>query len=575
MSCEAILQGAPSADDYTHVTASSPTIELVPAPPLSTPSIGAENGPAPSGASACEEALQTPAASGSPQGGGSPGNAPPPTRFGELLEAQSARTAKSEGERSKSKGRHGDSHRPDQDGAPAVVSASPAGVIGAPPPAGTPGKAIASQSLPGGPQNTSIATSKAAATPGGPRPASGTTGADAPSVSVQGTPADRAQKLPASASAGGQSAAQQTQAARQQADGRGAATAKAPTPRLGAQPDPAAAQAQQHPSSPSLPGRPAAKQTTTPAQGHGGAPSGAGAPRGQATPQFPTARASTATLQRSGAAGRASADLNTQSAGFPSAPTIASSASASSGAHSAGGGGSPPSAPAPSPNLPDRPAPASGPGQGGDSAQIPARSNSNTSAAPTTSSSGPSGAASDATGQQQGILSLPGSGVAGAGDAAAAGRSLLPLGAGALGSALTHQIEYLRASVALAQRAGGAQARITLSPPALGELRIRLTQTQGGLIARVSADSGAGAALLSENQAELRSTLSSLGVVLLHLDIASGSFGQAAPGGAQRRVRSASTRVRVEPEEQQADAAAPPTQASALALHRGAVNVLA
>ncbi len=92
-------------------------------------------------------------------------------------------------------------------------------------------------------------------------------------------------------------------------------------------------------------------------------------------------------------------------------------------------------------------------------------------------------------------------------------------------------IDAIRATIEIAARQGYAQARIELQPEELGHISIRLLQTSEGLRARVSADTPAGAQALNQGRSELRQTLTSLGVSVLHLDI--GSSGQF-PAGAGR-----------------------------------------
>jgi flagellar hook-length control protein FliK len=92
------------------------------------------------------------------------------------------------------------------------------------------------------------------------------------------------------------------------------------------------------------------------------------------------------------------------------------------------------------------------------------------------------------------------------------------------GVALQDMIESIHATVELAARQGMAQARIALEPAELGSVRIHLSQTSDGLLARVSADTPAAAQALASGHAELHQSLSSLGVSLLRLDI--NSFGQ-------------------------------------------------
>ena len=94
-------------------------------------------------------------------------------------------------------------------------------------------------------------------------------------------------------------------------------------------------------------------------------------------------------------------------------------------------------------------------------------------------------------------------------------------------------IDSIGARIQVAARQGVTQARIALHPQELGEVRVHLTQSSAGLIARVTADTPAAARALSEGHSELAHTLSSLGVSLLRLDI--GSPGQQQAGGGEAR----------------------------------------
>jgi flagellar hook-length control protein FliK len=87
---------------------------------------------------------------------------------------------------------------------------------------------------------------------------------------------------------------------------------------------------------------------------------------------------------------------------------------------------------------------------------------------------------------------------------------------------LQQVIDAARATIAMAARQGVTQARIALRPAQLGDVRIHLSQSADGLLARVTADSPAAAQALAEGRAELHQSLSSLGVSLLRLDIGSG-----------------------------------------------------
>ncbi len=87
---------------------------------------------------------------------------------------------------------------------------------------------------------------------------------------------------------------------------------------------------------------------------------------------------------------------------------------------------------------------------------------------------------------------------------------------------LQDAIDAVRASFTVAVRQGQSQAQITLSPASLGAIRISLSQTPDGLIARVAADHPEALQLLQQNSAELRNSLQASGLHLLRLDIGSG-----------------------------------------------------
>ncbi|HEY7829872.1 MAG TPA: flagellar hook-length control protein FliK [Solirubrobacteraceae bacterium] len=98
------------------------------------------------------------------------------------------------------------------------------------------------------------------------------------------------------------------------------------------------------------------------------------------------------------------------------------------------------------------------------------------------------------------------------------------------GVGLQQAIEAVHATIELASRQGLSQARIALQPEELGEIRIHLSQSAQGLIARVTADTHAAAQALAEGHSELRQSLDSLGLTALHMDTS--SFNQA---GMQQR----------------------------------------
>lgn len=117
-----------------------------------------------------------------------------------------------------------------------------------------------------------------------------------------------------------------------------------------------------------------------------------------------------------------------------------------------------------------------------------------------------------------------------AGVSAPAGNVSFGVSAGASPAAavpMQDMIEAIRATIEIAARGGAAQARIALQPEELGHISIRLSQTSSGLLARVTADTAAGAQALSESRSELHQSLSSLNLPLLRLDIS--SFGQPQP----------------------------------------------
>ena len=89
------------------------------------------------------------------------------------------------------------------------------------------------------------------------------------------------------------------------------------------------------------------------------------------------------------------------------------------------------------------------------------------------------------------------------------------------GVGLERAIETVRTTVEMAARQGVSQARIQLSPPTLGGIRISLSQTSDGLVARVVAEHGAAAQTLQQGSGELRRSLESAGLPLLRLDIES------------------------------------------------------
>ena len=123
-----------------------------------------------------------------------------------------------------------------------------------------------------------------------------------------------------------------------------------------------------------------------------------------------------------------------------------------------------------------------------------------------------------------GPTALPGAAAppAGSGGSGAAAQAAAP----GYGVDLQQTVEALHGTIALAARSGLAQARIALHPAELGEVLVHLTQTARGLLARVTADTAAATQALAAAHAELRHSLSFLGIDLARLDI-----GRHAPSG--------------------------------------------
>ncbi len=123
-------------------------------------------------------------------------------------------------------------------------------------------------------------------------------------------------------------------------------------------------------------------------------------------------------------------------------------------------------------------------------------------------------------------------GALGAGESSGAETAAPLLG---YGVGLQQAIEAVNASIELAARGGLAQARIALEPEELGEIRIHLTQTTSGLVARVTAENPAAAQALAAGHAELRQSLSSAGLSLTRLHIGHGQMaagtGEGSAGG--------------------------------------------
>jgi flagellar hook-length control protein FliK len=164
-------------------------------------------------------------------------------------------------------------------------------------------------------------------------------------------------------------------------------------------------------------------------------------------------------------------------------------------------------------------------------------------------------------------------------------------GSGAYAVGLQEAIESLHGTIQLAARQGLTQARISLQPEELGEIRINLTQTAQGLLARVSAESPAAAQALAAAHTQLRQSLSSLGINLTRLDIGhhdsprgggdanGGGQGGAARGEGFAGGRPGRSTAIAAPADSEAEADSPsadePATPTTAPLHGGLIDVLA
>jgi flagellar hook-length control protein FliK len=138
---------------------------------------------------------------------------------------------------------------------------------------------------------------------------------------------------------------------------------------------------------------------------------------------------------------------------------------------------------------------------------------------------------------------------------------------------LQHAVETVRATIELGVRQGAGQARIELSPPSLGTIRIQLQHSDDGVTARVVTDHAATADTLSQGGDDLRRALQSAGVTLLRLDIETRGDSS---GQAQDPAQHAGARQSHAPDRADASPDADPAPATIEALpDRALVNVLA
>jgi flagellar hook-length control protein FliK len=94
---------------------------------------------------------------------------------------------------------------------------------------------------------------------------------------------------------------------------------------------------------------------------------------------------------------------------------------------------------------------------------------------------------------------------------------------------LQEAVDAVRATFTAAAGTGISTARISLEPASLGGIKISLSQTADGLVARVTTDHPEAAQTLQQSAGDLRRSLEASGLSLLRLDI--GSSGQQSLAG--------------------------------------------
>ncbi|MGC9220640.1 MAG: flagellar hook-length control protein FliK [Solirubrobacteraceae bacterium] len=87
---------------------------------------------------------------------------------------------------------------------------------------------------------------------------------------------------------------------------------------------------------------------------------------------------------------------------------------------------------------------------------------------------------------------------------------------------LANVMAAVQETATASSQAGISTARITLSPASLGGITISLSQTAGGLVARVIADHPEAAQVLAQNAPDLKRSLEQTGMPVLRLDISAG-----------------------------------------------------
>jgi flagellar hook-length control protein FliK len=91
-------------------------------------------------------------------------------------------------------------------------------------------------------------------------------------------------------------------------------------------------------------------------------------------------------------------------------------------------------------------------------------------------------------------------------------------------------------TIRFAVRDGETEARLTLDPAGLGQVRIHLRYGAGGLSAELIADSAQAAQALRETASELRRSLESQGIVVRDLDVSTSGSGRSSEGDQGRQA---------------------------------------
>jgi flagellar hook-length control protein FliK len=180
-----------------------------------------------------------------------------------------------------------------------------------------------------------------------------------------------------------------------------------------------------------------------------------------------------------------------------------------------------------------------GNGSGGHSG-TPGQPNAGTGASTTSSSAGGSQASAAFSIEQAAASSTTGSREVASAASHGLDRS---------GVTLQDAFDAVKATFTAANQAGVSSARISLSPESLGGIKISLSQTPDGLIARVATDHPEAAATLQQSAGELKRSLEAGGMSLLRLDIGSsgqqslGSFGGSTGDGSNSGARASGGQV--------------------------------